>query len=161
MELKFCIENEEILITPYYNDFFFENIKIFVKTAKYEKNKLFQSALHGKFLLNLGEAIIEILKTGQEQKVKSIGEPHIYEISLQSDTGEIMIKELIKQKVIQKYTYPKEEFLKALANESKHYLQTIKKVNPRIALEDQYQLLASCYVYFDRPPIMDYSIQNL
>ncbi|HWI50471.1 MAG TPA: hypothetical protein VNU45_19850 [Rummeliibacillus sp.] len=155
MELKFCVENGDILRSPYYNDFFFEKIKICVKTEKYEKTKLFHSALHGRFLLNLGEAIIELLKTGKEQTVKSIGEPHLYKISLQSD--EIIIKSIEKQEVIQKFNCSREDFLNALAIESKHYLQSIKKVNPRIVLEDQYQLLASCYVFFDSSPIFEFN----
>lgn len=157
VELKFLIENEDILRTAYFPDFFFEEIKIFAKAVKYEKILLFQSALHGKFLLNLGDAIIEILKTGNEQQVKAVGEPYTYEISLQSDPEEIIIKTLLKQEVIQKYSYPKEAFLKALADESKHYLHAIKKMNPRIVLEDQYQLLASCYVYFDDSPLFEFN----
>jgi len=157
VELKFFIEDEDILRSGYYHDYFFEEIKIFAKTVKYEKILLFQSALHGKFLLTLGDAMVEILKTGKVQQVKSIGEPYIYEISVQSDTEEIIIKTFLKDEMMQKYTYPKEDFIKALVNESKHYLNTIKKINPRIVLEDQYQLLSSCYVYFDNSSIFEFN----
>lgn len=146
--MKFVIENRELLRTPYCSGFFFESIKIFVKREKYKKHKLFQSAIHGHFLLHLGDQLIKLLKTGKPQHVHPIDGPHTYEISL--DCDDIIIKIQEKHKILQKYIYPKDHFIIAIAQESKQYLQKIKKINPRIVLEDQYSLLASCYIYFDR-----------
>lgn len=159
MELQFEVENLEILQTSYYKDFFFEKIKIFIKTMKYEKNGLFQSKVHGRFLLNLVEALVELTKSNEVQSIQSIGEPGKYEIYLESDN--IIIESKENQKTLQKYTYPKDDLIDALVQEIKNYLQKIKKANPRIVLEDQYQLLSSCYFSFDKSTILDFKNSNL
>ncbi|MGX9134921.1 hypothetical protein ACWV26_11140 [Rummeliibacillus sp. JY-2-4R] len=155
MELRFEVENLEILRSAYYKDFFFEKIKIFAKTMKYEKNELFQSEIHGRFLLNLVEALMELMKSNEAQTFDSIGEHRKYEIYLQSDKLNIEINE--NQQSLQKYTYPIEDFINALVHEIKNYLQKIKRLNPRIVLEDQYQLLSSCTFYFDKASILDFN----
>lgn len=159
MEIRFDIENIEILQTSYYKDFFFEKIKIFVKTVKYEKIELFQSKIHGRFLLNLVEALVELTKSNEVQVIRSIGESGKYEIYLESNY--IIIESIENEKTLQKYTYLKDDLIDALVQEIKNYLQKIKKANPRIVLEDQYQLLSSCYFSFDQSTILDFKNSNL
>lgn len=148
MELNFDVSNREILRTPYFSDFFFEKIDIFITTDRQKEYKLLQSAVHGRFLIDLGEALIDLMQNDDTKSIKSIGGPFTYEISSNSD--DFKIKIIQRHELMQEYIYSKEKFIVAVAKECKNYLETIKKANPRIVLEDQYQLIASCFLYFDR-----------
>ncbi|GEM_PF-3277543 len=152
MEIQFVPRNLELLKTPYYADFFYENIIIYFNEEN-TTDAVFESAVHGTFLLKLGEALINLVKTKETQKVESIGTTISYRISQMDHT--IYIVKYSGDEEIEKHLCRYNLFFEGLTLATKNYLHTIKRENPRIVLIDQYQLLASCFINFDQIRLLE------
>lgn len=139
MKLEFQSNDFEQLKSPYYNDFFFQKMKI----VNIETEEVyFTSEFQGKFILLIWEAIIELKDRPSTINVKQFGKTNTYQLT--RDDLELRIS--FNDDAI--FTVSFEAFYQAFYNATKYYLNYIKRENPRISLEDAFQQLsASCYYY--------------
>jgi len=139
MKLEFKSNDFEQLKSPYYNDFFFQQIEIVNSETE---EVYFSSEFQGKFIFLIWEALIELSEQPSQINIKQFGKTNMYELHKVEDELQIAFNK------VETFVLPYKEFYEAFYNATKYYLNFIKRENPRISLEDAYQQLsASCYYY--------------
>lgn len=139
--IEFMSPEFEHLKSAYYDDFFFQHIEVINRE---NSSTIFASDFQGKFLQSVWDALIEFANDEPLQtiEVKKFGKVNPYTLSksnnqlkIVSDGNEAITVEL-------------SEFYEAYYEATKYYLHFIRKENPRVVLQENYQQLsASCYYY--------------
>lgn len=142
MTVEFISPEFEHLRSPYYDDFFFQNIHIInIETEEV----ILHSEFQGRFLQNIWDMLIEFerIEVGNK-KLKQFGKMKYYKFD-KIDTE--LVIQLAEEEPM---TFHYESFYEAFYTATKRYLALIKRENPRVALDELYQQIsASCY-YFER-----------
>lgn len=131
----------EHLKTAYYDDFFFQHVEV----INQENNcSILASDFQGKFLQLIWDALIEF---SMEEKnmtsvIKKFGKNSPYTLSKTKNI--LTISESNQQNI----SIDLHVFFEAYYEATKRYLNFIKKENPRVVYQENFQQLsASCYYY--------------
>lgn len=138
--MEFISPEFEQLRSPYYDDYFFQNIQIINEETE---ELLLYSEFQGKFLQNVWDVLIKFESIENTTvKLKQFGKMKYYKIMKNADSLTIQLAD----ELAKNYSY--QSFYSDFYHATKNYLNLIRRENPRIGLDELYQqLAASCYYY--------------
>lgn len=141
MKIEFISNAFEHLKTAYYEDFFFQDVEV----RDLENDRvLLASDFQGKFLQLIWDVLIEFESQNTVKKVKQYGKKNFY--LFERVDNHICIELNGERFVDEDYAIFHEAYYEA----TKHYLQFIRRENPRVALQESFQQLAASCSYFER-----------
>jgi len=138
MKLIWHSNGEEMLKMGNFQDYFFQNVTLFD-----EDEPILYAAIQGKFLVEFYDRLIELHEGDGERSIYTYRNHSV----LITRKGSLLTINSTRYGVT---TYPFEEALSSLFEALKRYLIKIKRVNARVALNDEYPQLSSRVRWYER-----------